>query len=61
MCTGREPDHDKQRDDELALDEIRRLFARYRRIARHAIVTEHDEAPQPLAEEPEKAPALTGR
>jgi hypothetical protein len=30
-------------DDEKALEEIRQLFARYRRIARHGMVTERDE------------------
>jgi hypothetical protein len=32
-----------ERDDREALEEIRRLFARYRRIARHGMVTERDE------------------
>jgi hypothetical protein len=32
-----------QRDDREALEEIRQLFARYRRIARHGMVTERDE------------------
>jgi len=61
MCIGREPDRAMQGDEELALDEIRRLFARYRRIARHGIVTEHDHSPEPSVEETEKAPALTAR
>jgi hypothetical protein len=30
-------------EDREALEEIRRLFARYRRIARHGMVTERDE------------------
>ena len=30
-------------DDTQALEEIRQLFARYRRIARHGMVTERDE------------------
>ncbi|HET8759364.1 MAG TPA: hypothetical protein VFM58_25320 [Solirubrobacteraceae bacterium] len=33
-------------DDREALEEIRRLFARYRRIARHGMVTERDEPVQ---------------
>jgi hypothetical protein len=61
MCTGREPDREMQGDEELALDEIRQLFARYRRIARHANVIEHDDMPQPSVEETEKAPVLTAR
>lgn len=32
--------------DEQALEEIRQLFARYRRIARHGMVTERDEPAQ---------------
>jgi hypothetical protein len=51
MCDGREPDQDIRSDDEQALEEIRRLFARYREIARHGMVTERDETP----EEPEEA------
>jgi hypothetical protein len=36
-----------QPDDREALEEIRRLFARYRRIARHGMVTERDEPAEP--------------
>jgi hypothetical protein len=57
MCDEREPDRDIRGDDEEALEEIRRLFARYRRIARHGVVTERDET----AEEPEAAQALAER
>jgi hypothetical protein len=53
-----EPDRDTQADDEQALEEIRRLFARYRRVARHGMVTERDE---PDATEPERAPAMASR
>ena len=45
-----------QRDDREALEEIRQLFARYRRIARHGMVTERDEP----AEERDAAP-IAGR
>jgi len=45
-----------RRDDREALEEIRRLFARYRRIARHGMVTERDEP----AEERDTA-TLAGR
>jgi hypothetical protein len=45
-----------KRDDQEALEEIRQLFARYRRIARHGMVTERDEP----AEERDAAP-LAGR
>jgi hypothetical protein len=51
MCDGREPDRDMQRDDDEALEEIRQLFARYRRLARHGVVAEREET----AEEPETA------
>ena len=49
-----EPDRDTRSDDP-ALEEIRRLFARYRRIARHATVAERVE---PEAED-EPSPAVT--
>ena len=35
-----EPVRDMRRDDQQALEEIRRLFARYRQIARHGQATE---------------------
>lgn len=44
------------RDDRQALEEIRQLFARYRRIARHGMATERDESD----EERETAP-VAGR
>jgi len=34
-----EPVRDMRRDDQQALEEIRRLFARYRQIARHGQAT----------------------
>ena len=50
MSTGsaQPRDEEKRRDDEQAREEIRELFARYRRIARHGVVSERDEplAPQ---------------
>jgi hypothetical protein len=49
MCDGREPDREIRSDDDQALEEIRQLFARYRQVARHGMVTERDET----AEEPE--------
>jgi hypothetical protein len=42
MSDEREPGQDIPSDDE-ALEEIRRLFARYRRVARHGVVSERDE------------------
>ena len=57
MGDEREPDRDTKRDDEQALEEIRQLFARYRRIARHGIVAERSET----AEDADEASALAGR
>jgi hypothetical protein len=57
MGDEREPDRDTRRDDKQALEEIRQLFARYRRMARHGMVTERDET----AEDAEAAPAAGGR
>jgi hypothetical protein len=40
----REPDQDgTRREDDQALEEIRQLFARYRRIARHGMVAERED------------------
>jgi hypothetical protein len=49
------------RPDEEALEEIRLLFARYRRIARHGMVTEHDDQTEQRAGDPTEVPALAGR
>ena len=56
MCEEREPDRDAKSHDEQALEEIRQLFARYRRIARHGTVTERTET----AEDAEAALAVRG-
>jgi hypothetical protein len=48
------------RDDEDALEEIRLLFARYRRLARHGMVTERVEPPEPRDGESKDVPTLTG-
>ena len=37
-------------DDAQALEEIRQLFARYRRIARHGVVAEREEQSESRAE-----------
>ena len=52
MDDERTQETEAPRDDREALEEIRRLFARYRRIARHGMVTERDEP----AEERDAAP-----
>jgi hypothetical protein len=43
MSDKREPGRRLRRDDDQALEEIRRLFARYRRLARDGTVRERDE------------------
>jgi hypothetical protein len=55
------PDRDSRSNEEQALEEIRRLFARYRQVARHGIVTEHDEPDEPRAQEPDEASGPAGR
>ena len=55
-----EPDRDPRADEE-ALEEIRLLFVRYRRIARHGTVTEHDEQTESRGAESSDVPALAGR
>jgi hypothetical protein len=57
---GYEPDRDARRDDQQALEEIRRLL-RYREGARHGVVIEHDEPSQLRAEESNETQALAGR
>ena len=42
MGEQRETDRRLRPDDEQALEEIRRLFARYRRLARHGVVRERE-------------------
>jgi hypothetical protein len=54
MSTGTTDTDDatKRRDDEQAREEIRELFARYRRIARHGVVSEDDARRPPQADPP---------
>ena len=61
MCVEREPDRDSQRDDEQALEEIRQLFARYRQVARHGVVTERTEILETPADDVDAAPALAAQ
>ena len=61
MCEAREPDRESERDDEQALEEIRQLFARYREVARHAVVTERNEIPDVPAGDRDTNPALAAR
>jgi hypothetical protein len=55
------PVRDTRRDDEQAMEEIRRLFARYRRVARHGQVTERHESPQARRDDAKEAAAPPGR
>ena len=61
MGVGNEPDRETRGDEQQALEEIRLLFARYRQMARHGMVTERDEHAELQAEESRDAPALAGR
>jgi hypothetical protein len=56
-----EPDRDMRRDDEQALEEIRRLFTRYRQIARHGQVADREEPVDAPAAEPTDVDAASGR
>jgi hypothetical protein len=60
VCGTDERDRDIRQDEE-ALQEIRLLFARYRRIARLGMVNERDEQAGVRAEEPDDVPSLAGR
>jgi hypothetical protein len=51
-----DPGREKRQDEQEALDEFHRLFARKRLTARHGRVTEHDEPPEPRASQ-EQRPA----
>jgi hypothetical protein len=55
------PDRDSRGNDEQALEEIRRLFGRYRQVARHGMVTEHDVSAELRAQEPDEASGPAGR
>lgn len=58
MPVGSEQDRYTRRDDQRMVEEIRRLFERYRETARHA--SEPAEQDQRL-ESPDRAPELTLR
>jgi hypothetical protein len=57
---GDEPDRDIRADEE-ALKEIRLLFARYRQIARHGMVSEQHAQFESRPAESRDVPALAGR
>jgi hypothetical protein len=48
---------DKRRDDQQALEEIRRLFARYREVARHGQAKERDAPREARTDEAKRAPS----
>jgi hypothetical protein len=56
-----DPDRDTRRDDEQALEELRRLFARDRQTARHGQVIERDEPVAARSGEPAAAARLSER
>jgi hypothetical protein len=53
-----EQEPDTRRNDDQALEEIRQLFARYRRTPRHGQVTERDEPAEAGPEDVKGASAL---
>jgi hypothetical protein len=56
-----EPVRDTRRDDEQALEEIRRLFARYRQAARHGQAKERDDSLVARADEAKRTAASSVR
>jgi hypothetical protein len=61
VAVAYEPDRETRGDEQQALEEIRRLFERYRQTARHGIVTERYEPAHARAEESDEAADQTGR
>ena len=61
MGLNLEPDPDVRHKDDEALEEIRRLFARYRQAGRHGQVTERGESAELRAEESHDAATLPDR
>lgn len=55
------PVRDTRRDDQQALEEIRRLFARYRQIARHGQAIEREDPPDSRPEETKDVGASPAR
>jgi hypothetical protein len=56
-----DPGREKRQDEQEALDEFHRLFARKRQTARHGRVTEHDEQSETRAERQQQRPASPRR
>ena len=61
MSVGYETDRDTRAEDQQALEEIRGLFARYRRIARHGVVSERERPAETREEQSEEASTPAGR
>jgi hypothetical protein len=55
MIVRPEPVRDMRREDQQALEEIRRLFARYRQVARHGQARERGDAPHGPDDETRRA------
>jgi hypothetical protein len=55
------PVRDMRRGDQQALEEIRRLFARYRQVARHGQATERHEPPEARRDDAKEPAAPPGR
>jgi hypothetical protein len=56
-----DPGRENRQDEQEALEEFHRLFARKRQTARHGRVTEHDEPPETRAERQQHRPASPRR
>ena len=61
MIVRPEPARDVRRDDQQALDEIRRLFARYREVARHGQARERDDTPPARTDETKRPEDVSSR
>jgi hypothetical protein len=58
MGSGDQPDRESRHGDQEAVEEIRRLFARYRQLGGHGLVSERDEPAEPSAEQRQAAAVL---
>jgi hypothetical protein len=61
MGSEDDPGREARHNDQEALNEMRRLFARNHETGRHGRVTEHDEPPELRPEHPDQAPAFPER
>jgi hypothetical protein len=56
-----DPGRETRQHEREALDEFHSMLVRKRETARHQLVTEHDEPPEPRAERQERRPASRRR